>query len=105
LRVSASKYPELAENIAHAQKAGHPSVVTHGGNAPANRAAALEDVPNIRPLSRDEYPFASSLEGGGSSWVGHVPLEQQRSQGGLIREFLRKNNIKPGDQYRIVIEP
>lgn len=65
LEISASKYPELAENILNAQKAGHPEILTHGGDIAANRAAALDGVPKIKPFSRDEYPFASSMEGGG----------------------------------------
>ncbi len=105
LEVSASKYPELAENILHAQRAGHPSVLTHGVNAAANRAAALDGVPNIRGLSRDEYPFASSMQGGGGSWVGHIPASQQQAQGGLITDFLRRFGIEAGDQYEVVVVP
>jgi len=105
MRVSASKYPELSQNILNAQRAGHPSTLTHGGNAAANRAAALEGVPNVRGLSRDEYPFASSREGGAGSWVGHIPASQQQSQGGMLKNFIQKNNIRPGDQYNVVIKP
>jgi RHS repeat-associated protein len=101
LRISSSKYPDLAENITHAQNAGHPSILTHGGNSAVNRAAALGEVPNLRSLSRDEYPFASSMEGGGGSWVGHIPLNQQQAQGGLIRAM----NLKAGDQYRVKVTP
>ena len=105
LEISASKYPQLAENIRHAQQAGHPSVLTHGANAAANRAGALDGVPNIRGLSRDEYPFASSMQGGGGSWIGHIPASQQQAQGGLIADFLRRSSIKAGDQYEVVIVP
>jgi hypothetical protein len=105
LRISAGRYPELAENITHAQKAGHPSILTHGGNSAANRAGALEGVPNIRPLSRDEYPFASSLEGGAGSWVGHVPVSQQNAQGAILKNFFKQNNVQSGDQYRVIIDP
>lgn len=105
MRISAGKYPELAENIANGQRACHPSVLTHGGNAAANRAGALDSVPNIKGLSREEYPFASSLEGGAGSWVGHIPAAQQSAQGGLITNFLRQNGIKPSDQYQVIITP
>lgn len=105
LKISASKYPELAENILQAQKAGHSNVLTHGGNAAANRAGALDGVPNIKGLSRDEYPFASSMQGGQGSWVGHVPASQQNAQGALIKNFVQQNGIKPGDQYRVVVVP
>jgi|GEM_PF-2405064 len=105
VKFSASKYPELAENITHAQKAGHPSILTHGGDAAANRAAALDGVPNLSPLSRDEYPFASSLEGGAGSWVGHVPVSQQNAQGAILKNFFKQFNMQQGDQYRVIIDP
>jgi RHS repeat-associated protein len=100
---SASQYPELAANIRNAQLAGHPEVLTYGGDAAANRAAALEGVPNISPLSRDEYPFASTMEGGEGAWVGHVPASQQNAQGGILRYFYETNNIQPGDQFRVTV--
>ena len=104
-KISAAKYPDLAENISNAIKAGRSDVLTHGGDVAANRAAALRDVPNIPGLSRDEFPFASSMEGGGGSWVGHIPAAQQSAQGGLITNFLRANNILPGMRYRVVVAP
>ncbi len=96
-----NEMPELADNIWHAQRAGHPDVLTHGGTSRLNRRAALADVPDIKPFSRDEYPFASSMEGGGGSWVGHVPVRQQSRQGAIIKNFLYKHNVKPGDVYRV----
>jgi hypothetical protein len=46
-------------------------------------------------LSRDEYPFACTLEGGGASWVGHIPAKENSSQGGLIASFIRAHGIVP----------
>jgi hypothetical protein len=63
LEISASENPDLAENIMHAQKAGHPDVLTWGGDSEANRAAALEDVPSIKGSTRDEYPFCRNTGG------------------------------------------
>jgi RHS repeat-associated protein len=105
LEISASKYPALAENILHAQKAGHPDVLTHGGDYAANRAAALKDVPKISPFTRDEYPFARSMEGGEGSWIGHIPKSQNDAQGALIANLVKKYKLKPGDQYRVIIKP
>jgi hypothetical protein len=65
----------------------------------------LEGVPNIRPLSRDEYPFASSMEGGSGAWVGHVPISQQNAQGAIMKNFFKQNNIQAGSQYRVVVKP
>lgn len=105
LEISASQYPDLAENILNAQQAGNPQVLTAGGDIAADRAAALQGVPNIPGLSRDEYPFASSMEGGEGAWVGHIPVSQQNAQGALIKNFMKANNIAPGSQYRVVIVP
>jgi len=82
-----STHPGISDNIWQAQMAGHPDILTQGGDAAANRAAALSDVPNISPLSRDEYPFASSTQGGAGAWVGHVPQSEQNSQGGIMSNF------------------
>jgi hypothetical protein len=101
---SASRYPELAENIRNAQLAGHPEILTYGGAARANRTAALDGLYRIpRILSRDEYPFASTLEGGESSWVGHIPGWQNSAQGGVLSHFYRTNNIGPGSRFRVMI--
>ena len=90
-------HPELADNIWHAQMAGHPQVLT-AGNAlnDINRRGALSGIPRI--LSRDEYPFAFTQEGGGASWIGHIPLSQQWAQGGIISIFIRRHSIRAGRQ-------
>jgi peptidoglycan hydrolase-like protein with peptidoglycan-binding domain len=95
-------HPELADNIWHAQMAGHPQVLT-AGNALSdiNRTAALWGIPRI--LSRDEYPFAFTQEGGGASWIGHIPLSQQWAQGGIISIFIRRHSIRAGDRFRVTV--
>ncbi|WP_265594880.1 NucA/NucB deoxyribonuclease domain-containing protein [Haloferula sp. BvORR071] len=103
---SLSALPELASNIYHAIQAGHPDVLTYLGDEKkkrANRRLALRDVLQIAGFSRDEYPFASSREGGKGAWVGHVPADQQSAQGFLISELVRNHKLKPGDKYRVVI--
>ena len=94
---------ELADNIWHAQMVCCPTVLTYSGPAlgAQNRSDAMHfDLDGIRKeilhiLSRDEYPFACTLEGGGASWVGHIPAAQNSSQGGLIASFIRTNGIQP----------
>jgi hypothetical protein len=97
------KYRELAENIWHAQMAGHPKVLTYNGPSLGrqNRKDAMHfELDGIRQeimhiLSRDEYPFACTVEGGRASWVGHIPPGQNSAQGGLIASFIRANGILP----------
>jgi hypothetical protein len=98
-----NRNPELVDNIWNAQKAGYPDVLTYGGSGviKANRSAATDAVQDIAGLTKDEYPFASTREGGAESWVGHVPGLQQKSQGGILHKFYR--TIGVGDRFRVVV--
>lgn len=101
----------LVDNVWHAQMAGCPKILTYNGPnlSSGQRAAAMrfdagagvEQIPRI--LSRDEYPFACTAEGGGASWVGHVPGHQNSVQGGKILAFLRQYNIAPGQRFIVKI--
>ena len=101
LEINYNSHPQLADNVWQAQQAGHPKVLTYGSNKKANRNGAMHykvsnfryEIPNID--SRDEYPFACTIEGGSSSWVGHIPPKQNSAQGGLIAGFLKRHNIQP----------
>ncbi|AMK75398.1 MULTISPECIES: NucA/NucB deoxyribonuclease domain-containing protein [Methylomonas] len=98
-------YRELADNIWHAQMAGHPKVLTYNGPdmmlRKEQRKAAMHyqvdgdnyEIPHI--LSRDEYPFACTVEGG-KAWVGHIPGRENSAQGGLIAAFLKRHRIIAG---------
>lgn len=106
LEIDWKQYPLLADNIWHAQMAGAPMVLTYNGpDVKVRRTVRRQamhyehdglryEIPHI--LSRDEYPFACSLEGGGSSWVGHIPAAENSAQGGLIAAFLRRHRIVAG---------
>ncbi len=96
-----NKNPDLADNMWHAQMSGRSQILTHGGDKLANRKAAIRDIPRI--LSRDEYPFAFTLEGGGSSWIGHIPASQNSSQGAIIKNFITKYKLKPGDRFKVTV--
>lgn len=71
----------------------------------ANRNAAVREVPIKRDgTSRDEYPFASTVEGGEGAWVGHVAVGEQSVQGGLLSQFFKNNGLNPGGKFRVVVE-
>ena len=69
------------------------------------RAEALKDFPLVPRWSRDEYPFASTLEGGEGADVKLVPIQEQRIQGGVINGFYSKNNMNPGDCFYVKVVP
>ncbi|HEX3637270.1 MAG TPA: hypothetical protein VHV99_17640 [Paraburkholderia sp.] len=84
---------QIAENIWHAQKAGWPSVLTYVYRSKQDkyliRKESLRNIPRIQ--SRDEYPFASTLENEGSVWIGHASVSQQNAQRDLMTRFYQLN--------------
>lgn len=110
--------PETSENIWHAQKAGWPSILTYDARKHLEEFGRPEtskerkkrmgkkryenleyvdagsmgasSIPTSQAVWRDEYPFASTVENAGSTWVGNVDAEEQRQQARLIRDFYRK---------------
>lgn len=107
LEINALNYPNLAENIWHAQMAGHPRMLTFGSNKKYNRKEAMTvrdeifsgQIPRI--LSRDEYPFACTKEGGAASWIGRIPTRENSAQGGLIAAFIKRYDLKEGDSFKV----
>ncbi|MGQ0840854.1 NucA/NucB deoxyribonuclease domain-containing protein [Actinokineospora sp.] len=53
--------------------------------------------------SCDEYPFASSQEGGKGARTEEVHPDEQNCQGGTLSTSYRYQNIKDGEAYLVVI--
>ena len=112
LEINYLQYPDLADNIWHAQMSEHPQILTYGGSDPNKRKAAMtivegnntSQVPRI--LSRDEYPFACTVEGGHSTAIGHIPPWQNSAQGGLISSFIRNHGLIPncGELSKFIVK-
>lgn len=105
---SRSRAPGIAQNIEEALAAGKPERLTRVDReiADKNRTKALNGVqrpPRGSKLSLDEYPFASSLEGGLGAFVKVVPEAEQHYQGGVLGSFFRAAGIKPGDIFEVRI--
>ncbi|XHC26851.1 MAG: NucA/NucB deoxyribonuclease domain-containing protein [Phycisphaerales bacterium] len=60
-------------------------------------------MPNVGRGTRDEYPFASSREGGRGAWVGHVSKREQNAQGAVLTNFFRRHRVGFGDRFRVRI--
>ncbi len=106
LYVRRSQMPEIAEHTAMAIAAGKPSVLTRGqANAIIrNRSAALRGHPPAgQRRSLDEYPFASTQEGGQGASVAAVSRTEQSQQGLLIGNFYRDFNIQVGDRFVVAV--
>ena len=54
-------------------------------------------------MSCDEYPFASTYEGGTGAVIAAVPIKENSSQGGQLSAFYRKNDIQDGGCFEVKI--
>ena len=106
---SRSVMPEIADHIQDAQDAGLPMLLTRNrdpGCITANRSAACKGFVKTRPDgSCDEYPFASTNEGGLGASAREVPLGEQRSQGGTLCGCYSSERIGNGDPFAAVVTP
>ena len=104
--LDAEKMPFIATNIATAWDEGKPGLLTRGGNEVigANRQAACGAFTPAYPAgSCDEYPFASSVEGGPGARLAEVPKRENSCQGGTLGGQYRSKGIKIGDQYGVIL--
>jgi hypothetical protein len=104
--------PTIAAHIADAQfNRGYPILLNRiAGNDALrrsnNRAACRNFVPAAPPnTSCDEYPFASTYQGGAGSSTRAVPLTEQRIQGGTISSFYQNRNIPDRGQFMVLPAP
>jgi hypothetical protein len=102
-----SVIPNIAAHIA---TAGKPMLLRRVSPAQAvlNRAAAMAaaGVPPAGPgKSLDEYPFASSAQGGAGASVVPVPSLENSIQGGIIGGCYTVERINVGTWYYVVVTP
>ncbi len=92
----ASRMPAITEHVAESQSSGSPAVLGRSFiQKIPNRVIALRKCKAGGALnsksgintSCDEYPFASTIEGGFSATTKFVPLIEQFRQGGTISAF------------------
>jgi len=108
-----NRLPCIAYNVATAQANGAPANLTRttdaaiiGGNRGASCGPARATVAQLNRdagvvfYSCDEYPFASTNQGGINAQVMIVPLAENNSQGGQLGAFYRQNGIGNNDGFQ-----
>jgi hypothetical protein len=68
----------------------------------ANRAANYQLYQGS--TSMEEFPFASTEQGGAGAYLTQVSIDEQRVQGQLLSTFYRQNAVGYGDPYAIYID-
>jgi hypothetical protein len=101
--VSTKRTPAIAAHIRAAQAAGKPAILHRISPIPRDRRPGA--CRGWRgPGSCDEYPFASTYEGGpGRSSIAGVPAKEQATQGGDLIGFYTRNRIGNGDAFVVVV--
>jgi hypothetical protein len=99
LPVDAAKMPYIARHTQQAWGQGHPVLLHRGeeGTGSSNRALACTNAIKtaLKPASCDEYPIASSAEGGTNASTAGVPLKEQTVQGGTVRATSARTTFSP----------
>jgi RHS repeat-associated protein len=102
-----SKTPRIYDNTVNAFRMGKPPMLHYDGNASRRderRKIALKGFPvRLDGTSRDEYPYASTYEGGLGSVVAYVPAKEQNIQGGQLSAFY--STLDQGEQFFVLPVP
>lgn len=103
VNIPSSLYPETAQHIKDAQKAGHPDVLTiDRPNTNMRRKESLKDQPVVKGMDRDEYPPAMFKEGGTGASVRPISPSDNRGAGSFIGNKLR--GVPDGTKVRIKVD-
>ena len=102
-----AQMPNVCANIRNAFRMGKPRQLQRTTNPSQIRRNRRQS--GCRRLGRrtgyncDEYPFASSLQGGSGAVVKLVPIRENSVQGGMLAAFYRRNNIGHGGCFKVKV--
>ncbi|CAB4031408.1 Hypothetical predicted protein [Paramuricea clavata] len=101
-----SPMPTVCLNMKTAIANGHPSqlhrITDRNAIAKNRRDSGCTRMPKPPGKNCDEYPFASSQEGGTGAQIMAVPIRENSMQGGLLGGFYRSQGIGDGDCYNVI---
>ncbi|XP_028406390.1 uncharacterized protein LOC114528866 isoform X2 [Dendronephthya gigantea] len=103
-----SLIPNVCKNMQNAISKGRPTTlnrITDRTKMEQNRRnSGCPRLPKVPGQNCDEYPFASSRQGGAGAEIMNVPSIENSCQGGLLAAFYRTQKIGNGDCYRVALE-
>jgi hypothetical protein len=104
--ISSARYPDIAK-FDKAQLAKHPSWATLTRVSPAqadkNRAAACKGFHAPPGKSCDEFPYASTSQGGAGAARTAVNKKENDSQGGNLVAFYNANRLFYGEKFHVKV--
>ena len=103
-----SRWPNVYKT--HKKYLGKKTIknLTYDSNPNNRRERRQESLRGYSVLSgfdRDEFPYATTKEGGKGAAVNYVPSSENRSHGANLGSFIRVNKLKSGDKFLVVLVP
>jgi RHS repeat-associated protein len=109
LLVPQKKMPNIYQHTLKAIGGGKPMIITYDQskqNADKRRGEALKgQTPAAKGNSLDEYPLATTKEGGKNASVQEVPLKEQLVQGGIVSSTAKAAGMQTGDMFLVTPVP
>ena len=108
--VEESKTPNIYKNTLNAFRKGKSEVLHYDPDKKRQgerRKEALKGIPKaVKGMSLDEYPYASTYEGGAGAEVMSVPVREQSVQGAELGGFGGVyKTLKDGDAFLVIPVP
>lgn len=108
LEFDSADFPEKTANMKKGMPKGQDSLqLTRQTSKSAirkNRRAALKGATKgPSGTSLDEFPFASTKQGGAGASVAPIPTAEQCAQGGKMSAFYQKHKIQDGDSFIVKV--
>ncbi|XP_028419058.1 uncharacterized protein LOC114544688 [Dendronephthya gigantea] len=104
-----SRIPNVCNNMRNAISKGKPTMLNRVTDpkiiAQNRRNSGCPKLPKVPGKNCDEYPFASSRQGGKGAEIMNVPSRENSIQGGLLAGFYRAQKIGDGDCYKVALGP
>ncbi|PQL89452.1 hypothetical protein C4S77_12480 [Apibacter adventoris] len=89
---------------------GNPTLLTYDSDRSEARkrrraAQTASGLTKIPEQNLDEYPYASTKEGGKEAAVNSVPASENMLHGGYLGSLVVTNKMKTGDKFNIILIP
>ena len=98
--------PKIYRHTLNAFRLGKPEVLHYDADknrAMDRRKESLKGYHTMKGYQRDEYPYASTFEGGAGAHIAYVPSYENSSQGGSLGALYR--TMKTGDAFLVIPVP
>jgi RHS repeat-associated protein len=105
--ISQKQIPNIFLNVISGVTNGHPLLLDYEptGKAARRRAALKGHAPAKAGNSLDEYPFASTKQGGAGASVKEVSVSEQQIQAEILGSAVLSNKMIPGDKFLVIPLP